>query len=261
VASLCPVNVYVSGLIWVVSAVVAGAAVAYSVRRFGPDEGREDNNTAAGQAYTIVGGLHAVVVAFVLISLFDAVSTVRDDAYTEARALVTATWAADSLPAPVPAQMRALARGYASTVADQEWPSLRAGTAVRNTGWAQLDRMRTLIDNAPVSSDDDWLENRKTEAADDLLNVYDARQQRLNADADNQVGAVLWFVLAVGSLLFVLLPNLFGGTRLATHVIIVSTLAGTTALLCFAIYQLQNPFAGGAQVGPDAFTQAIARLG
>jgi hypothetical protein len=121
--------------------------------------------------------------------------------------------------------------------------------------------MRTLIDNAPVSSDDDWLENRKTEAADDLLNVYDARQQRLNADADNQVGAVLWFVLAVGSLLFVLLPNLFGGTRLATHVIIVSTLAGTTALLCFAIYQLQNPFAGGAQVGPDAFTQAIARLG
>lgn len=77
---------------------------------------------------------------------------------------------------------------------------------------------------------------------------------------DNNVGMVVWFVLIGGSVIFVLLPNLFGGTKSLTHVVIVSTLAAATTLLLFAIFQLQNPFAGGSKVGPDAFRQAIERL-
>jgi hypothetical protein len=255
------VNVYLTGVIWVVAAAVVGALIAYYVRRYGEDEGRADNNEAAGQAFTIVGGLHAVVVAFVLISLFDAASTAREGSFSETQALVAATWAADSLPAPVPQHMRELAKDYANTVINQEWPRLQAGAPVPNRGWADLDAMRATIDGAAVSPDDDWLSGRKTEAAGDLVDVYQARQARLNAVTDNQVGSVLWFVLGAGSLIFVLLPNLFGGTRPFTHIVIVSTLAAVTTLLCFAIYQLQNPFGGGAKVGPDAFTQAIARLG
>jgi hypothetical protein len=70
----------------------------------------------------------------------------------------------------------------------------------------------------------------------------------------------VWFALILGSFISVLLPNLFGGTRLGAHIIIVSTLAGTMALLLFAIFQLQDPFSGGAKIGPDAFTSALARL-
>jgi hypothetical protein len=43
--------------------------------------------------------------------------------------------------------------------------------------------------------------------------------------------------------------------------LIVSALAGTLALLIYAIYQLQNPFAGGAAIGPEAFRAALDRLG
>lgn len=254
-------NVFVAGFLWVVCALVVGAGIAYSVRRYGLDEGRRDNNDAAGQAFTIVGGLHAVVIAFVLISLFDAANAAREGADSEARSLVTATWAAESLPDPTPAQVRDLARAYAETVMNQEWPRMREGAEVPDQGWAQLDKLRAAVDAAAIPSDDEWLVDQKTEAASDLRNVYEARQARLNAVGDNQVGPVLWFVLAAGSFVFVLLPNLFGGTRSLTHIIIVSTLAAATALLCFAIYQLQNPFAGGAKVGPDAFSQAIARLG
>ncbi|HKS44545.1 MAG TPA: hypothetical protein VJT49_05415 [Amycolatopsis sp.] len=254
-------NVYVAGLLWMIGAVVAGAAIAYSVRRYGSAEGRPDNNDAAGQAFTIVAGLHAVVVAFVLISLFDAASKAGELSATEARSLVTATWAAESLPDPAPAQARDLARAYASTVVTREWPRMSEGADVPGDGWSQLDTLRATIEGAPVPGGDEWLTGRKTKALDDLLALYQARQARLDAVTDNQLGVVVWFVLAVGSLLFVLLPNLFGGTKLVTHVIIVSTLAVTTTLLCFAIYQLQNPFAGGAKVGPDAFGQAIARLG
>jgi len=253
-------SVYLTGSIWVVAAVVGAAVIAYLVRRYGLDEGRMDNNDAAGQAFTIVGGLHAVVVAFVLISLFDAASTVRDESYQETQALVGVAWAARSLPEPAKSELPRLARDYADTVVWVEWPALRVGGAVSDQGWSQLNEMRAMLDGAGIPGDDDWLTGEKTEAADQLMTIYEQRQARLNAVRDNNVGLVVWFVLIVGSLIFVLLPNLFGGTKQITHIIIVSTLAATTTLLLFAIYQLQNPFAGGAKVGPDAFSQVIGRL-
>jgi hypothetical protein len=253
-------KVYLTGLVWVVGAMVIGALIAYLVRRYGLDEGRPDNNDAAGQAFTIVGGLHAVVVAFVLISLFDAASTVRDGSYKETQALVSAAWSAGTLPEPARTQVRELAKAYADTVVRQEWPSLRDGGPVTDQGWTDLEQMRRALDGTEIPPDNDWLTNQKTDAASDLTDVYQERQARLNAVRDNNVGTVVWFVLIAGSVIFVLLPNLFGGTKQITHIIIVSTLAATTTLLLFAIFQMQNPFAGGAKVGSDAFGQAIARL-
>ena len=57
------------------------------------------------------------------------------------------------------------------------------------------------------------------------------------------------------------LPNLLGGTRLATHIVVMAVLAATIALLLFAIYQMQNPFSGGASIEPEAFQSARELLG
>lgn len=165
-------NVYLAGSLWVVGAVVLGAVIAYLVRRYGLDEGRPDNNDAAGQAFTIVGGLHAAVVAFVLISLFDAASTVRDGSYKEAQSVVAASWAADALPEPARTEVRRLAAEYADTVVTREWPRMRDGGPVPEEGWVALDRMRAAVDKTEVAGDDDWLTNRKTEVADALMDVF-----------------------------------------------------------------------------------------
>jgi len=251
-------NIFVAGSLWVAGAALVGGLIAYLVRRFGWDEGRPDNNDAAGQVFTIVGGLHAVLVAFVLISLFDSVGAASQDAQTEADSLVAATWAADALPGDTKDRVHQLAVAYARTVAEQEWPRLADGGAVPATGWTQLDQLRQAV--AAAQTDGDWQIDRKTEASNQLWSVYQARQQRL-ANSGGGIGAVVWFALILGSLITaILLPNLFGGTRLAAHVIIVSTLAGTITLLLFAIHQLQNPFSGGAKVPPEAFTSALERL-
>lgn len=48
--------------------------------------------------------------------------------------------------------------------------------------------------------------------------------------------------------------------KVVTHMVVVGALAATIALLMFAIYQLQNPFSGGALVPPDAFVSAAERM-
>jgi len=252
-------NIYLSGLLWVLGAVVVGGGVAFLVRRVGVDEGRAANNEAAGQIFTIVGGLNAVLIAFVLISLFDAASAARDGAQQEADSLVAASWAADALPEPARSQVRELTRSYADTVVQEEWPLMREGREVTGPGWAQLDQLRAAVADAPA--DGDWQVDRKETAANELRQVYQSRQARLATANERGLGVVVWFVLLAGSVITVLLPNLFGGTKLVTHMIIVTTLAGMIALLLFAIYQLQNPFTGGIRIEPDAFRAALDRVG
>src|SRR5262245_65229853 len=102
-------NLYLSGIIWVIGvAALAGIGTIF-VHRFMSAEARSSND-AVGQVFTIVGGLHAVLMAFVLISLFDTVSTVRDGSHTEANSLVALHWASDSLPDPAKSQIQDLTK-------------------------------------------------------------------------------------------------------------------------------------------------------
>ncbi|NYH80619.1 hypothetical protein FHR84_003985 [Actinopolyspora biskrensis] len=251
-------NLYVSGSLWVCAAAVTAGLVGYLVRKFGLDEGRPGNNDAAGQVFVIVSGMHAVVLGFVMVTLFDSVGTAREGAYQEARNLVAVSWAADALPEPTGQRVHELTASYARTVIEREWPNMRADTTVSDDGWRELGRIKQVVLDAQASGD--WEEGRKAEAMDRLQDVYRQRQDRLTTAFHRDVTTVVWFVLVLGSVLVVLLPNLFGGTRLIPHVVIVATLAATLALLVFAIYHLQNPFAGESRIEPTAFRWALDRL-
>lgn len=249
-------NVYVTGALWVLGVAAIAAAMTVLVHRFTKDT--RDAGDAVTSVFTIVAGLQAVLLAFVLISLFDAVSTVREDSHTEANGLTAIYWASDSLPASARDQLQDLSRSYAATVVEREWPSMQAGEPVSGAGLELLERMRATIDRAPAESD--WQQERRSEAASQLWGVYEARQARLTTAGNAGVSTVVWLALIVGSILSIALPYLFDVPKLLTHAMIVGTLAGTIALLMFAIYQLQNPFSGGAQIEPDAFSSAINRM-
>lgn len=251
-------NLYVTGIIWVLGVAAVAAFVAFLVQRLSSDEGRSSND-AVGQVFTIVGGLNAVLMAFVLIALFDSVSTVQGDAQQEANSIVAVYWAGDALPEPAKSEIKDLSRSYARAVIEQEWPSMRDGLQVGGPGWTLLDRLRATIGGAATGGDA-WQEGRKDEAASQLWNVYQARQSRLTAASSEGVSTVVWLALIVGGFLTISLPYLLDGPKLLTRIIIMSALAGTVALLMFAIYQLQNPFSGGAQVDPDAFNSILDRL-
>ncbi|SFT05304.1 DUF4239 domain-containing protein [Saccharopolyspora flava] len=252
-------SLVLTGTLWVLGAAVGAAVIGYLVRRIGQDEGEPSNNDAARQVFTIVSGLQAVVLAFVLVTLFDAVTDAREGAYTEAQDLVAVSWAMESLPADSAAEVREQSRSYLGTVISAEWPQMQRGVPVGGPGWGELDKIRAAV--VAAEADGEFQEDRKSEALDKLNEVYTERHERLTRAFDRGVVAVVWFVLVVGSLVCVLLPNLFGGTRSFPHIVLVSTLAGALALLLFAIFQLQNPFSGGSRIEPEAFQWALDRLG
>jgi hypothetical protein len=249
-------SIYAIGLLWVVGVALVAGGLAYLVRRIGATEGVVENNEAAGQVFTLVGGLQAVLLAFVLISLFDGTSHAEDSSYREANSLVAAAWATDELPAGD--DVATQARAYAHDVIAREWPRMRDGQPVGDAGWTDLEQLRAEVSASPAT--DEWAVDRKTEAIDQLWQVYQARQDRLNTASSGGVNSVVWFALVAGAIMAVALPILFGGPKPATHILIVSILAATMTLLLFATHQLQNPYGGGAQVSPAAFESALDRL-
>ncbi len=252
-------SIYVNGLLWVAGAALVAALFAYLVRRIGAAEGTVENNEAAGNVFTLVGGLQAVLVAFVLISLFDAAAAAEDGSYAEADNLVAAVWAAESLPEPARSDIVPLAREYAQIVMSDEWPHMQDGTPTDGHGWNQLEELRRLV--ATSVTTDSWSTDRKIEAANHLWQVYQERQERLNTASSGGVSSVVWFAMVAGAVMAIALPVLFGGPRRATHILIVTILTATMTLLLYATSELQNPYSGGAQVDPTAFQSALDRLG
>lgn len=250
-------SIYLSGALWVLGAAVISAVLVVFTRRFGSDEVSEKNLGAGGSVFSIVAGLHAVLVAFILISLFDAANSAEEQVQREANALVAVNWSAGSLPEPARSKVDRLSRDYVSTVVDDEWPRMREGEEVGNRGWITLNQLKETI--ATTAPDGDWQEDRKAEAANQLWEVYQARQERLDA-AGNGVNPVVWLALLIGTLLSLLFPFLFGGPTLVSQLLITITLSSTLVLLLFAIYQLQNPYSGGVLIPPDAFSSALDRL-
>lgn len=253
-------SIYLTGLLWVVGAAVAASLIAILIHKTAPGS-RSHNNDVAGQVFTIVAGLHAVLLAFVLISLFDSVSSARSNATTEANDLVSVSWAADSLPEPAHTKVKQLVSAYTDTVVNKEWPQMRdTGKVDAAAGWQRLDELRDTIANTQTADGDEWQTNRKQTASDQLFDAYQARQSRLNDAANNGVSTVVWFALILGSLMSMALVYLHGGPKMVSHALIAGTLAAAITLLLYAIYQLQNPFSGGAAVGPEAFTAVMDRL-
>jgi Protein of unknown function (DUF4239) len=250
-------GIFLAGLIWTLAAAVVAATLAYLLRR--PEiEGRSESNVVVGQAFTIVSGLNAVLLAFVLIGLFDAVGAAREDSYTEAGSLVAAAWAGEALPEPARSRIRTLSIAYARTVAEQEWPRMRAAGPVQGIGWAQLEDLRQAVADAKPA--DYHQTEQKIQAERRLWEVYESRQDRLKSSA-KRVGMVMWFTLIASSLLSITLMYFMTGTKPAAYVAVAVALTSAIALLLFAIYQLQTPFHGGAQIGPDAFEAALQQLG
>ncbi|ADB33279.1 hypothetical protein Kfla_4243 [Kribbella flavida DSM 17836] len=250
-------SLFFSGLFWVLGLMMVTAVLAVILRKARQRFGREANNEVAGQVFTIVGGVNVVIAAFVLISLFDATDKADENTYQEANALVAVRWASESLAEPARSRVEELTQSYANEVVQVEWPALRAGGPVGGQGWELLSELQGEVERVPTRTDRE--ENSRIEASTQLWNVYQARQDRLNASG-NGVSAIVWFAILVGSAMSVGLMFMFGGPGVYSYAVIVSMLSGAIALMLFAIYQLQDPFSGGASVGPDAYVAALTRL-
>ena len=260
---LPPMSV-VYGVLIVVGACLAAVVGLTLVQRFVPVTIRREHNDVAGFIYAALGVIYAVLLALVVIAVWEEFGRARVTVEGEANALAEIFWLAHELPEPQGPRLQELARSYAEEVVDEEWPQMQQGRTplMENNpkstpGWVLIDDIRaTLQEVEPRTQADQEL---YAEGLDQVQRLADARRMRLVA-AEESLPAVLWVVLVAGGIVVVGFAYLFGLENTWAHGLMVASLAGVIALVLFTIGVMDHPFSGGARIEPGAFELVLNRF-
>lgn len=97
------------------------------VNHLWPSEKRRQYNDLIGWQLSILGTTYAVILGFMLYTVWTSFGEADLNVDFEANALVNLYSLADGLPETQRTQLQTLARSYADTVIDEEWPQMARG--------------------------------------------------------------------------------------------------------------------------------------
>jgi hypothetical protein len=157
-------------------------------------------------------------------------------------------------PEPLRSDMRELLRDYVLFTIHKDWPAHRAGE-VMNGGVNRVDAMRQLLASfEPASASQQIVHAEVIRAFGEFSSV---RQQRL-AGVTTRIPDILWYAVAVGALLN-LLVLLMLRMKPLTHLLLGSVSAFFLAMILLVIVVLDDPLRGETGLRPEAFERLWER--
>ena len=213
----------------------------------------EAHHQVAGFILAVVGVVYAVLLAFVVVIVWQQYESAQETANQEA--VTVGSLYRDALElGPNGAPARAALEAYAHGVVRSEWPQMqvhhresRATDEALNRVWHAFH-----VDRAPTRASAPF----HAEAIKRLHDVSELRRKRI-FDSSNNLPGPLWGVLVAGGLITVGFTYFFGVASLRAQVLMVGALASVIGLVLFLILVLDLPFTGGVGVKPHAMRGVI----
>jgi hypothetical protein len=250
--------------IWVVGLVVIGVWTGlalvglYIFHRFVDVEVRQKDTETVGLTYAIVAVVYAVLIAFIVVDVFETFAKGDEIATAEANKLSNLMLDSAGLPPQMAEVVRADLDKYIDIVVQSEWPSQQAGRrgdAVFEPGWTALARLSTrLAVFEPVTIGQNVNKGEMLHTMNDLIK---ARRSRILAAGEHLPG-VVWQILVLAGAVAVGYTYLFGAHSFRIHLAITALVSAMIALVFVLILSLDYPFRGELSVGDDAFVSVKA---
>src|ERR671920_1387884 len=250
----------VYGVLVVIGVCLAAVAGLELVQRLVPAEKRQENNDVAGFLYAVVGVVYAVLLALLVIAVWQHYQKANETVESEASAVGEIAWLAHRLPEPEHHQLQEDARSYAQEVVDNEWPLMEQGIEGVQSfpeGWDLIDDLRTTLQEVEPRTVAE--QELYAEGLDQIDSLNDARRMRIVASKEGLPG-VLWAVLVFGAVGAAGFTHLFGLRNTWAHRVMVMSLTAVIALVLFTIWAMEYPFSGGATLDPEAFELILERF-
>jgi protein-S-isoprenylcysteine O-methyltransferase Ste14 len=227
------------------------------VQRLVPPERREKHNDVAGFIYAVLGVAYAVVLAFMLISVWQDYNKAQTNVESEAHELAGVYFLASRLPEPERTHVQDLARMYAKVVVEEEWPLMERGQTSPRADSLLRQLRSKLLEFDPHTRGEQVLYER---GLTDLHNAIDARRSRL-LEVREGIPNLLWVVLVLGGVIKVSFTYLFGPKSNVAHALIVAALTLVICGILFTIGEFDYPFSGPVEIRPDAFREVLHSFG
>jgi hypothetical protein len=245
---------WLAGLLFVGGAIFLGAAGLLVTNRVLPAALRREHNDIAGFIYAVVGVLYAVLLAFMVVAVWEQFNAAEQRVAQEAEGLVSIYRDAEEFPAPHRALLRDHLRRYTMAVVDSEWPAMEHGNAspaARREFHALWDVVHAV--EPRTVNEQAWY----TETIGRLNQLSDRRELRL-LSSRAALPPAMWGVMIAGGLITLGFSLLFGAGSFKIHLLMVTALAAMMGLTLLLVWSLEHPFSGIIRVGSDPFAQLPA---
>ena len=227
------------------------------VQRLVPPERREGQNDVAGFIFAVLGVAYAVLLAFVVIAVWQDYETAQTDVQNEAHELAGVYFLASRLPEPDRTRIQDLIRTYVRVVVVEEWPMMKRGqTSPRADSLIRQLRSKILTFDPHTKGGQVLYERGLTQ----LHDAADARRTRL-LEVREGIPGLLWVVLVLGGLITVSFTYLFGLQSNLAHALMVAALTLVICGILFTIGEFNNPFSGVVEIRPDDFEEVLRSFG
>jgi hypothetical protein len=232
--------------------VVASLLLILGMNRVWPPQKRRAHNELIGWQLTVLGTTYAVIMGFMLYTVWTNFGTAELDASAEANSVVNVYHLAEGLPATQRAALEKAAMAYVDTVVGTEWPAMAHADSTF-VATAQKDEMWRILMTVKAASPTEI--TAEDHAISELSAMSSYRRTRQLASSSRLPG-ILWWVLVVGGLLTVTSACMFGAENMTLHTLQVAFFSLLVALILVAIADIDRPFQGAVHVSDAAFRSA-----
>lgn len=223
-----------------------------ALNRIWPREKRQAHNDLIGWQLNIIGTTYAVILGFMLYTVWTDFGAANLNVDLEASALRNVYRLAEGLPEQQGTQLQLQARSYADTVIHQDWPEMsndetpEESHQINQAMWKTLMSVKLATPSEIVAED---------HAISELSALTEHRRTRL-LQSRYRLPTIFWGVLLVGALLTIASASMFGSANPGLHVLQVFSFTLLITLVLLAISDVNQPFRGWVHVDDYPFLRA-----
>ena len=254
---------WVYGLpIWVAATIFIGGVAGlaglglYLTRTLYPKAAELTHNDVAGPIMTTIGTVLAVLLTFMVVTMWQEYDNAAQGAATEAGELSDLYNETFAFDAARGAPIRSDIIHYLRVVLDDEWPMMRTGNTSTPAGSLahRIVNRVEMLDPKTVGE-----QNSQADALMHAHNFLDARRNRL-FNNQQSVPALIWGMMLLVAALTVASSYFFGVSNYRVHMLMTFALGAVVGATFLMIAELDLPFRGPLQIEPAAFSQQLEHL-
>jgi hypothetical protein len=247
---------------WVIALVMVSVAVGIAVgsvllvRRLVDISRFKEHHDIAGPIFSTIGVIYAVLLAFVLVIVWQDFDRAQNDAIQEANYFIDVSRDVMALPEPFSSQFLEANIKYIDAVVKYELPLMRRGEMSMEAQAAAEGVWELLFTFEPKTNSERIF---FSEMVEKMNSAFEMRRQRLQ-DARTGLHPSLWLVLILGGIITVVFTVFFGSENLLAQLIMTTLLAMLIALILFTILIMDFPYSGDLSISVTSFQQALEYL-
>jgi hypothetical protein len=245
-------------LLVILAAVVGPSIIGFViVQRLVPVSVRLAHNEVAGFVFSVVGVMYGVLLAFVVIVVWEQYSESRVNTRHESSAVVSLQHAmgayADASDSP---DLRPALLGYLHEIVAGEFPVMAAQRRLPPVSQALEAIWQGVQGLSPTSLRQQVLYGELIGKLNELERL---RAERLG-DAHEELPHVIWLALIAGAVLTIGFAFFLGTENVSAHGVMIAVLGALVGVVFYVIVELDHPFSGAVSIGAEGFQDIIEMI-